>query len=289
MTTCFHIKASHLLNYITLIFLFCTLSIQVEAQEKTIKGQVYDDHGNVLSWVNIGIRNMDVGTVSKEDGSFTLLIPDSLKNNSLTFSFVGFEETTVPVEKLNPSINMKVVLHEKTTELQEVIVTNKELKQKTLGTKLYAPLLWFNLTVRKQEGYLEPAKLIKIKESAKLLNANIRVAGSKKSKDSITFRLNIYKIKDGLPGERLIEKNLIKTFPLSAKLLTFDLKDENIILDEDCAIAFEYIPKNTENPIPLYSFRAVLGSTDAFIRSVSTGKWYPIDTGSLSLFLEVLQ
>lgn len=289
MTLYLNMKVPRMLNYITLIFLLGTLSFQAKAQEKTIKGKVYDDHGNVLSWVNIGIRNMDVGTVSKEDGSFQLLIPDSLKDKSLTFSFVGFEENVIPVKKLNPSMNMEVVLHEKTTELQEVTITNKELKPKTLGTKLYAPLLWFNLTVREQEGYLEPAKLIKIKEPAKLLNANIRVAGNKKSKDSITFRLNIYKIEDGLPGDRLIEKNIIKTFPLSTKLLTFDLKDEDIILNEDCAIAFEYIPKNTENPIPLYSFRAVLGSTDAFIRSFSTGKWYPIDTGSLSLFLEVLQ
>jgi len=227
--------------------------------------------------------------VSREDGSFQLFIPDSLKNDPLTFSFVGFEEAMIPAEKLDPSVNMEVVLREKTTELQEVIITNRKLKQKILGTKLYTPLLWFNLTVKKEEGYLEPAKLIRIKEPAKLLNANIRVAGNKKSKDSITFRLNIYKIKDGLPGNHLIEKNIIKTFPLSATLLTFDLKDEDIILDEDCAVAFEYIPKDTNNPIPLYSFRAVLGSTDAFIRSVSTGKWHLIDAGSLSLFLEALQ
>ena len=256
------------------------------SQNVEINGEVHDENGVAISWVNIGLRNKNIGITTTENGSFQISIPHEFKADSILFSRVGYEELVVPVNNLIRA-NNKIPLKAKTITLNEVVVSLEKPKKITLGTKGFTPLMWMGISTRKGT-YFEHAKIIKIKKSSRLLNANVRVGGNKRSTDSVTYRFNIYKIKEGLPAERLLEKNIIKTFPRSADLLTFSLIDENIYLDQDCAVSFEYIPKEAKGNPPL-SFRANVAANDAFVRNVSVGSWKPMKNGSSCIFVEVEQ
>lgn len=274
---------------VSLIFLLINIySLKSTAQDKLIKGMVYDEKEIALAWVNIGIRNKNVGTVSKDHGDFELLIPAILRNDTLTFSAVGYEELTIPVKDINEDSNRKFILHKKTYTLNEVVITHEKRKRIHLGTTGYTPLLFASISLKDKKSYAESAQRIKIKKAAQLLNVNARIAGSKKSKDSVTYRLNIYKMNDGLPGARLTEKNIIKTFPMTAQLISFDLEKESIFLDEDFVVAFEYIP-NASLKQPVLSFRASMTGTGGFTRTISVGKWTSVGNGSASIFVEVEQ
>jgi hypothetical protein len=171
--------------------------------------------------------------------------------------------------------------------LKEVVVSNKNKKVVTLGTKGFTPFFWVSVSA-KNDALYEHGKLIQIKQPAKLLTANVRVEGNKRSKDSVTYQLNLYKFRNGLPAERIINKNIIKTFPGTSGLLTFDLISENIHLDQDCIVAFEYLPRH-HKPGKLISLRASMLGGDAFVRATNSETWIAFKNGSAAIFVEVEQ
>lgn len=65
------------------------------AQESTITGQVRDDKGEMLPGVNIQVQGTSKGTQTDFDGNFKILAEPG---QNLIFSFVGYEEQTVPAE-----------------------------------------------------------------------------------------------------------------------------------------------------------------------------------------------
>ncbi len=76
-----------------------------------------------LPFVAVGIAEKNIGTVSNYDGFFTLRIPSSLRNVSLTISHLGYKSQHIPVSLL---INQKADIYLETEyiSLQEVIIRN---------------------------------------------------------------------------------------------------------------------------------------------------------------------
>lgn len=79
-----------------------------------------------MPYVNIGIPNEGVGTVSNEAGYYQLELPEHLQQKTMRFSMVGFSEKEVftsPSEEKHALI-YDITLDPETTELNEVVVTN---------------------------------------------------------------------------------------------------------------------------------------------------------------------
>lgn len=271
----------------SLLFTICCLG-NLFAQDNIIKGTVCDEKGTMVPWVNIGIRNKDFGTVSNESGKFELRIPLRFQGDTLLFSAVGFKEVALPVADMMKNKSNRVILSTKAYELNQVVIHNTKRKKAILGTASYTPMMWVSISLKGSQEFAEQAQLIKINAPVQVLSANVRVEGNKQSRDSITYRLNIYKVQDGIPGARLIEKNLIKTFPETAKTLTFNLEDESIFIDEDFVVSFEYIPRTGTSKKNALSLRASIGGKGGFSRLASIGKWLPVKGGgAASIFVVV--
>ena len=103
-----------------------------------IVGKVIDaKNQNPLTYVNIGIKEKDIGTVSREDGSFALNIPSEIQNDSMTFSMVGYYNLTLPIKKLALKNKITIQLQEKAIPLKEFVITAGKLVEKKYG--VYAP------------------------------------------------------------------------------------------------------------------------------------------------------
>lgn len=113
-----------LLNIITLL-------LSAQGNERfTIKGRVTDASGGSLPGVTVQIKgNTQTGTLTDVDGNYSISVG---KNERLVFSFLGFE--THEIQVLSGS-SIDVVLKEKTTELDEVVVTSLNIprEKKALG------------------------------------------------------------------------------------------------------------------------------------------------------------
>ncbi len=82
-----------------------------------ITGTVTDDKGEPLLGVSIVIKGTSQGTVTNNNGAFTLQVPN--ENASLVFSFVGFVTQEILVGNQR---TIKVKLDEDTREIEEVVV-----------------------------------------------------------------------------------------------------------------------------------------------------------------------
>ena len=73
-----------------------------EPEQPTIRleGTIADDKGIGIPYVNIGISEKAVGTVSTEHGKFDLAIPVDYSRDSLTISSVGFEASVIAIDSL---------------------------------------------------------------------------------------------------------------------------------------------------------------------------------------------
>ena len=86
----------------------------VSAQVR-VQGTVVDEAGEPIIGATVLVKGTNQGTVTDVDGSFTLTAP---AGETLVISYVGYATKEVPV-----SPNVRVVLSEETSVLEEVIVT----------------------------------------------------------------------------------------------------------------------------------------------------------------------
>ncbi|MCG8317955.1 MAG: carboxypeptidase-like regulatory domain-containing protein [Cytophagales bacterium] len=69
-----------------------------------ISGNVLDQvAGEPISFVNIGILNANVGTISNDDGSFVIRIPASYLKDTLIFPAIGYGRRAIPISSISIS------------------------------------------------------------------------------------------------------------------------------------------------------------------------------------------
>ena len=112
---------------VSLVFLHI-LNI-VNSQTIILKGHVSDMQGNNLFAVNIYLQCQNaVGTVTDLDGNFVLKLTNSNihKNEYLVFSFIGYDRLRMPLDSINFSIALKVVLIKNAQILNEVVFEGRK-------------------------------------------------------------------------------------------------------------------------------------------------------------------
>lgn len=169
--------------------------------------------------------------------------------------------------------------------LSTVTITNKKPKLIKLGVHNYTPFVWAGITNHDRNDTYEQARLIKIDRPSHLISANVLSAGKNNGSDSIKYRLNIYRVNQGFPGEKLVTKSFVQSFSPTENIFTFDLRTENIILAEDCVVSFEFLQQDKAAKIPVISLRAKLGSAGGFIRLNKASDWKVMKGGGASIYL----
>ncbi|HEY0896236.1 MAG TPA: carboxypeptidase-like regulatory domain-containing protein [Sphingobacteriaceae bacterium] len=268
---------------IALLFLLC-FDLAAFGQDFFAAGIVTTRDGTPLSYVNIGIRGSRIGTISGPDGTFRLGVPDTVMNDSLTFSSVGYEVVRVPVRDFNRK-KITVTLNEKVFTLPEVTVSVGKSKTRKLGITGRTPFVTTPAISYRQDDIFEQGRLIRLKEPAKVLDANIFLEGA--STDSVRIRLNIYAAENGLPGSRIVEKSIVRNFAGRKGWLAFDLRAEDIYLDGDFVVSFEYLPAWEQKSDRRVHFGAKLGTGDSFVRRNSLGSWERIKGGGSVIYVTV--
>jgi len=142
------IKRYFSVSMLLLIFVPYTLHAQ---KNIPVSGKVIDDAGYEIPFAAIGIVSKNIGTTSTEDGTFYFQISTSELKDTLSISSLGFSTYKLPVSQLAQNEKMVIVLEEKTTSLNEVVVNStsfyvrqalKKLKENTLNKNHELDLLY---------------------------------------------------------------------------------------------------------------------------------------------------
>ncbi|MEP6465012.1 MAG: carboxypeptidase-like regulatory domain-containing protein [Parafilimonas sp.] len=234
------------------------------------KGKVIDAQTKQpIAYVNLGIPNKNIGTVSQVDGSFQ--IAASL-TDTIEVSMIGYEsEKYLPVSHNNENSVAIIEMKSKTNTLQEVVITAKTLPVRTLGNTTTSHFFSIGLPLK----FLGSEIGIVIKTSkrpALLKSFNFNI--SENHMDSAIFRFNIYSLKNGRPFENVLSNNILLHVGNQAGLYHIDLNKYKIVLKEDALISLEWIDggkSGTERGVLFLS--AALLNSGTWHRTTSLGKW----------------
>ena len=270
--------------FFTIISVF--ISVIVHSQEKTITGKVWNFENNEpLAYVNIGIKDKTVGTVSNNNGLFKLSLNDKVSSkDTIVFSYIGFKTEKYLVSELN-KIKKPILLQPKNTELDEVVVSSKKikLKSKKIGrTSKGLGLMHSNFYSYYEKDVddrlsKERGMKFKMRRNCHIKDLNFNITSN--DFKSLKFRVNFYEIKDGLPTDLIVQKNIV--FEIKDNFLgwfTVDLEPYEIFLNkeiEDVAVTIQWLESVKANEKSKYFAISTASSPThtAYFREKTMDSW----------------
>jgi hypothetical protein len=237
-----------------------------------------------LPYVNIGLVNQNIGTVTDEAGYFELEVPgNGYADATLRFSMIGYENQDFTLQEYQDQKIFTIPLKEKATALEEVVLTTKKNKYQTkiLGNKTTSQLIYAAFTTNKLGN--EMGFLVRGRKNPMILK-KFNVSLVENDYGPIRFRLNFYDLKDGLPNETLLNENIIVETDIQSGIVSKDLTPYEIVIDQDFFVAIEWI--EDLGPGKLFFSGGFFGSP-LIAREVSQGTWSKVGSASVGMNVEV--
>ena len=250
-----------------------------------IAGIIFEKNSEThVEYVNIGIVGKNIGTVSDQNGKYTLQIDLECYNDTLRFSCIGYHSYSVKVSDFINLNNGNVSLEKRLYELTEVVIRPKNVKQKTLGiTTRGMTSACFVDSVNGVKG-AEIGVLMTNKKKAFIKEININI--SRFSYDTIFYRINIHKSLGKKQFENILSNPI---YVVSSKeevknKITIDLRPLNLVVEGDFLVTFESVKDLGPG---MFCFYASLFNKSYF-RAASQGTWKTISSGiSISVEVEI--
>ena len=253
--------------------------------QTSLIGQVLDSATKEpIPYVNIGVLNKNIGTVSDDEGYFQFEVNAQQNGkDTLRLSMIGFESKTYILSdhlKQNP---LEIYLSEETTALEEVILTSarREFQIKKLGNKTTSKTIYASFTSNKlgnEMGFIVRAR----KRPMILKKFNISIVEN--DYGPIKFRVNLYDVLNGLPNKTILKKNIFLETDVSSGIVSLDLTPYEIVIDKEFFITIEWI--EDLGPGKLFFSGGFFGAP-LYAREVSQGNWTKIGNVSVGMNLDV--
>jgi hypothetical protein len=247
------------------LLLLCNMTLHAQ----TIEGVIKDTKtNNNLSFVNVGIIGKATGTVTDDNGHFSLTLNNN-DTDSLKISIIGYIPKTFLVNDYikNYSAGKVILLSPVVYQLAEVKIHSDKLKQSVLGNTTQSKTTNAGFTSNKLGN--EIGAIIKIKRSPtylKQFNASL----AHEVTDSVKLRLNFYGVKDGLPDKILQQQNIFVTVKKGQEQITVDLTPYNIVVQDKFFVSLEWIQNSAGRGI---MFSASILSSAIIARETSQANW----------------
>ncbi len=270
--------------YFSIICLFITLIAY--SQVKKVSGNVWNIETNTpLAYVNIGIKDKTVGTVSNNNGVFELLLNEQVTSkDTVYFSYIGFNTERYLVSELH-QLKKAILLQPKNTELDEVVISSQKikLKSKKIGrTSKGLGLMHSNFYTSYEKDVddrlsKEMGMALKIRRNCHIKDLNFNVTNNQFK--FLKFRVNIYKIENGLPTDLIIQDNIV--FEIKDNFLGWvkvDLEPYDIQLKKEIkeiAVTIQWLESVKQNKKSKYFSISTAGSPlhTAFFRDKAMDTW----------------
>ncbi|WP_165200569.1 carboxypeptidase-like regulatory domain-containing protein [Muriicola soli] len=274
-------------------FLFISL-VNLANSQQDYKGIIVDKKTNQpIPFVNIGIVDKGIGTVSNEDGLFHLELDRGLfsAEEVLQFSALGYTTINKLVSDLEFRYNEypRILMEPKVELLNEVVVTNVGLYEseesigyENGGHQFYG--YWKdNIALGGELG-----TRIRIRKGLRRLNEfTFEVVGN--TADSVLIRINFYKTdgKSSLPGTNLNEsgKNILHTIKYPG-LYKVDLRPFDLFVKDDFIASLELLRVYGNSKIGLILAAANNKFTDSYKKYASQDTWQLLSDAAMAYRLQ---
>lgn len=245
-------------------------------------GYTLSEDSIALAFVNIGIVDKDIGTVSDIQGNFSIVLPEKYRNDILRFSCIGYKPVEIRVADFVKLKNKRICLAKQIYAIKEVIIKPKLYKQKRLGI--------FKKGKSVQAGYknlklgYECGVLMKTRRTTIIRKVLINIARC--SYDSLFFRINIYESSNNQKFKNILNKPVYFELPKEKvnETIEIDLSAHNLIVDNDFLVTMEHVKDLGEGEL-FFCARLLRRS---YYRRTSQGVWKTVPVGvSISTIVNV--
>jgi len=219
-----------------LVLVFVAISaIGLQGQDAYVGTIISEKNGEAIPYVNISYKNSSTGTVSDQEGNFKL--KKEIEATDILFSAIGYEPLEMVVTDLMKAEN--VVLKETAYQIETIKIeaTQFEKEAKIFGVKNKGrdkSIAFGNPQLGSEIG-----ALVVINKPTLIKSANFVLNHAKG--DSLLFRVNIYDYQNKTIGENLLKENILIQRKQKKGVITVDLSDYNLILENDVLLALEWI------------------------------------------------
>ena len=249
-----------------IIVLFISVSAVLHAQDITIKGVLVSANGKQpIGYANIGILDTPVGTISNEDGTFELTVPEKFSEHNLLFAALGFERKSFVIRELSPDKNNVISLEERATVLGNVTVKSTRANpsvQMELGNQYYnegsiyadsaaAGSAMALLIENKYPAYEE-----RLTTPYHIKSARLRIAHNTFENFKVRIRFLAVDSLTNLPGKDLVNQNIIETSGMKKGWMKFDLQKYNIRINRPSFfLVFEWLLEDEDRLLLLEQYK----------------------------------
>ncbi|MNS09241.1 hypothetical protein D3C72_407200 [compost metagenome] len=269
-------------------------SFIVFSQEKTIKGIVTDSLKNPIQYVNVGVLNKPLGTLTNASGEFILNVDSSMNLDTLKISCLGYKSKEMKVESLiNNKSEIQISLANYIEKLDEVVITSGKLKMYNEGkekTKTSASVIFANPNYVNQNLGSEIGRKFSLGTKKPSILTHFKFFIRENNFELVKFRINIYSINNNRPVKKLFGSNIIVDVNNKGKgWVNVDLTKYDIKTQEDIIVTVEWLEGSKDGsrlnlPIIIPS----LGSTH-YYKFGSQAKWQKYSNLSSSMILSYKQ
>jgi hypothetical protein len=266
-----------LLQAVLLVLSIMCVPLNLQAQ--MVNGRVYNAiTQEPLMFVNLGIVGGNLGTVSDENGYYSLDLTKVNKGDSIRFSYLGFISQTFEALAFQKSGGGDIYLSETSVPLREIVVYAKDYTEKILGNQNKSSLVGAGFK-ENNKGY-ECGVLMKVKKSARLQELICYVALC--TYDSLFYRMNVYKPLDDGEYEPVLNAPIyLSAYAGKVKrdgVLNFNLKKYDIEVEGDFLITLEHVKDLGEGQL---FFSAAFLKSPTYYRETSQAAWqkHPVGIG----------
>lgn len=251
-----------------LFLLFFPLSLFAQFK---VEGRITDKTSLApVPYVNIGIQEKGIGTVSGDDGTYEIHLTPELRGRFLTFSRLGYEDYFIEItDQLLLS-----GLHDVGLESVSIQLNNVHVKTGNVV------VIGFKPTNDKAKGFFSPSglggeagALIPNKDSVFLTHFNMNILSV--TFDSLRFRLNFYSVKKGKPFNKLNKQDIVFVIKKNdSGIHSIPLMDHDLVMNSDFISTLELLQVyGNSNDRSFFYSASLLPNASAYRRKVSQDKW----------------
>jgi hypothetical protein len=257
------------LKIVSFLQAFCLLfPFTLSAQTSNVLLTVTDHRKVPMPYVNVGIPGC-TGTVTDIQGKCSLDIKNCDADDTLLVSMIGYK-TRLFLLKDFDKLQGRVELTPTDLELKEVKVRSGKMKVREKGN--------FNQNNSMQAGFKsndlgsEVVIPIKVKDDAWIKKFSFYITNS--IYDTLFFRLNVYKIENGLPDKNILPQPVYVTTTSKRGWNSVNLEKYNIVAEGDFAIGLEWVKDLRKGDVSKGLFFSVrMFGTGLFYRKASQQEW----------------
>lgn len=275
------------------VIMLLSFNLPVFAQS-TITGTIFNSETkDKVPYVSIGIESKSTGTVSNNNGEYSLKIGENIsQSDSVTFSSIGFKTikyALADLSEVDNAINLIPMVY----ELEGFTVTNRTTKNVILGRNqkgsgmFECPFFISYELDSKDRISREIGMLFKTKNDCRVNSVNFFIL--RNNYTSVKFRLTFYSVENDRPKDIIVNQDIIFDIKDQYKgWFKLDLEPYLIFIQkrESFVVTLTLLEDELNNKRNWFSFPgALISSYNVFRKDKAMGKWTK-NNYAVSMFLE---